>query len=199
MNTVELKNELIDRLCADVHTFLAASASEVPEAPLQAFALFCDSGCVSVGGALSSAAALQRRQAAASNDRARVLAAVHVIEWEHVNRHREAFTSSNAYIDEIFRILEEETLDDVDLDALDGEAEWDFTYGLFIDAFSQALLRLKAEGCFGPPRFDGDVLLGALFSDPGQYDRRVIEGVSRRVNSPAWHRVVEQFVGYARA
>ena len=123
---------------------------------------------------------------------------MHPTEWDSVNRHFELFADAKAYLDEIFRILEEGTLDDVDLDALEGEAEWDFTYGFFIDAFAEALTTLRSEGRFAAPRFEADVLLGTLFGDPGKHDLRVIEGVSRKVNSPMWHAQVEKYCELAK-
>ena len=64
---------------------------------------------------------------------------------------------------------------------------------VFCAAFSTALQALKREGAFRADCFAQDVLLGLQFFDPGASEADLIEAVSERSNSEAWHRQMQRF------
>ena len=61
MNSIDLKRELVGRLCDGARAFLDRALPEIGESPIYAFAFFRASGCTSVGGVLATSAGLQKR------------------------------------------------------------------------------------------------------------------------------------------
>ncbi|MBL6448247.1 DUF4303 domain-containing protein [Fulvivirga sp. 29W222] len=193
MNSEQLNTELQKLLYKALTDYLSVKLNELQNEKVYAVAVYCDSGCRSMGGAISTVESLNRKSKNASID-SQMTYEIDASAWEYVNEHYELFDEVNHFIDRAYNEFYEGEFEDVDLEVLDDEQLWEFIAAFFSKAIVETMNKLKEEGAFNDELFTENLFLGMQFGDPGKEDLEMLKRVSVEINSSYWHnKVLERF------
>jgi hypothetical protein len=200
MQLSKFKLSLVESLIDSCEDYLHRIKKDIGADKVYAFTIYCSSACRSMGVAIATIESLRRKNSMnPKNETAAFINMMNASEWEYVNLYYEYFSQVDDLIDEFYDCLYDEGFEDRPLDESTSSSELgEFSRGIFIEALSQVILRLKAKGAFSGAPFEEDVLLGLQFGDPSLKGIEMIEAVSERVNSPNWHDKVVRNSGYVR-
>lgn len=189
MKVEKFKSALIESLSAACKICISRVKPEIAGEQAYAVAIFCTSGCTSMGLALSTTDSLQRRNSREGQDDSRsFMNEMNAAEWGYVNHYSETFYATNRLIDEFYDCMFEGDFEDHKFSMNPPPAELDaFARATFVEVIAKALLLLKSEKIFAEQCFADDLLLGLQFADPGVDEANMMEEVSRGLNSTFWH------------
>jgi hypothetical protein len=192
MNLKIFKNSLSDALQSACRNCVARIRDELSGECVYAFSIYCASGCTSMGVACSTYESLKRKNSPSGGDELQAFVnMMNAAEWEHVNFPHELFGPVNQLIDEFYDCLFDGEFDDVKFtDTVTTDELTEFASNVFVDVVAEVVLHLRKEGCLTGDPFAKDVLSGLQFPDPSPNAVAMIEKVSERVNSSAWHEKV---------
>ena len=187
MTSKQLNEELQGLLYKALKKYLVIKLNELPNEKIYAFAVYCDSGCRSMGGAVSTIESLSEKINDQPGNEEITAFELHASEWKYVNEHYHIFEEVDKCIDSAYEEFYEGEFEDVDLEEFDDVQLWEFISNFFIEAIIATLNKLKEEEIFKNESFVEDVFLGMQFGDPGDEDQKMLLTVSEKLNSPYWH------------
>lgn len=167
---------------------------------IYAVAIFCTSGCTSMGMAVSTLESLKRRDSLlAQSDIQAFVNMMNAAEWGYVNHYSELFYEANHLIDEFYDNLFDGDFEDHKFrpNPSPGELD-DFASAIFIEVIVKVLRQLKSVSVLSGQCFEDDLFLGLLFGDPGAGEADMMDEVSSQINSPFWHSNVLRNCDYLR-
>jgi len=145
---------------------------------IYALAVYCASGCASMGLAFNTVAWLEEKANEQSHNETRAYYELHASQWKEVNYGYAHFFTLNERLDEIFEDLYEADLSDDEISEL------------FVRVLTRTINSTDMKNRI-KTSFKGDLLLGMQFGDPSQRDWNAALEVSRHVNCPEWHTKLE--------
>lgn len=184
MKLEEQKIQLINLLYQACLSDISYIKKEYIDNHFFAYAVYCDSGFTSFGGAACSREGIENHIDKEGDD-AYLYAETFAAEWNYVNNYWQAFEELNTLIEEIFNAFYDNEIQDLisTAESLDFKGLHDF----FIEVIIATMKKLKESLCFNSLLFEQDILLGLQFGDPSIEERKLIIKVSENVNSPEWH------------
>ena len=191
MNSIYLKENLVNKLVIACKDQLEKLTNELSEQSIFAYTLYCSSGCRNIGVAACTREGLKHRneQVGDSSEPA-WYGEVNSAEWDYINRYYEYFDDSDEYIEQLYQIFYDGELEDINLDDLDDNQLWVFISNFFIDVTTEVLSILKESGNLSRGCFEKDLLLGMQFGDPDKYALEMVKKCSERLNSDVWHKKI---------
>ncbi len=190
------KTSLITSLYEACVDFLnKLSSDDINNEHIYAFTLHCMSGCDGVGVAISTRESIENlpstKNPKENYDKHNY---VNVAEWVYLGLHDELLYDVSEDMRKLSNDFFDEELEDVSFDEFSEKEFQEFYITFFIDVIIAVINKLKESESFNKPYFEKDLLLGALFSDPGEGDLEMMEKISEQVNSPYWHSKVKEYL-----
>ncbi|WP_044209859.1 DUF4303 domain-containing protein [Flammeovirga sp. OC4] len=197
MTIKQLSEELQQLLYDALQRYLKLQLQQLSDEKIYAVAVYCDSGCRSMGGAVSTLESLSQQVGHLPADSDITTFELYASEWKYVNEHYAVFDQVDECIDNIYDVFYEGELDDVDLEELEEDQLWNLILSFFSEVIINTLSQLKKEKVFQNDAFTEDVFLGVQFGDIGEEDQKMLLEVSSQLNSDYWHnKLLESLKAY---
>lgn len=192
MTNKQLNEQLQFLLHKALKEYIITKSNELPNEKIYAFAVYCDSGCRSMGGAVSTIESLNEKIKDHKSNEDVLTFELYASEWKYVNEHYNIFEKVDELIDKAYEEFYEGEFEDVDLEEFDDNQLWKFISSFFIKAIVSTMNKLKEEGIFNNESFAKDVFLGIQFGDLSDEDQKMLLTVSEKLNSSYWHKKLLQ-------
>ncbi|TCP23647.1 uncharacterized protein DUF4303 [Tenacibaculum skagerrakense] len=188
MTLNQLKQDFENLLYKALKDYIKIKLDEIPNENIYAFVAYCDDGCMSISGAIATIESYNetiKLRPIYENDL--ITPEICPPEWKYIYEHNHVFDKLNKFLSTIYDEFYEGEFEEDYMDELDEDELNELISSFFIDTIIKVFIKLRNDNVFKFKHFKSDVLLGALFSDPDEGSRKIMLGVSKKLNSPTWH------------
>lgn len=184
MILIDFKEKLMKALYEACVMDITSVAQDLSNESVFSYAIYCDSGFSSFGGAACSREGIKNYLGKNGND-SYLYAETFAAEWNYVNNHWQNFSSFDAINEDIIYAADDGDIEGIQIK---GDFTFDRLYVFYIQLIVEVLNKLKQQQIVTKPPFESDLLLGLQFGDPSFEERKLMLQVSEQVNSPEWHK-----------